>query len=120
MGIWVKGLSLEPGERVVWEKLANRQQSELRAVGGCLSATTTRFVFQPNRVDALTKGRPWSVGYSDVTEIGVQERENDLPIAGRAAKLRRRLRIGTRSGVELFVVNGVEEVVARLHEVAGR
>jgi hypothetical protein len=47
-------------------------------------------------------------------EVGVQDRELDVPLFGKAAKLRKRLRVVTRSGTELFVVNRVGQTVADL------
>ena len=76
--------------------------------------TDRRLVFKPNRLDSATRGHPWSVDLSDIVEVGVEGREADVPFMGKAAKLRRRLRIRTTVGVELFVVNGVDEAVAQL------
>ena len=56
MGAWVRHSELEGGEVVKWTKAANRQQSELRAVGGKLFLTDRRLLFQPNRFFRLPSG----------------------------------------------------------------
>jgi len=55
------------------------------------------------------------VGLNQVAGVGVQPREATVPFMGKAAKLRRRLRIDTHGGRDLFIVNRVEDAVAELN-----
>lgn len=119
MGIWVAKPRLEADEVVRWEKFANRQQSEYQATGGRLYLTDRRLLFVPNRLDSVTGGDRWSVSSANVREIGVEGREPTIPVAGKAAKLRRRLRIATTTGLELFVINKVNEAVSDLKSALG-
>ena len=96
--MWVAAPTLAEDESIVWQKAANRQQSELRAVGGRLFLTTRRLVFQPNRFDSRTRGEAWAIDIQDISEVAVQGRETTTPFLGKAAKLRRRLRIDTADG----------------------
>jgi hypothetical protein len=93
-----------PGETVVWSAKANRAQGR-RVVGGRLYLTDERLLFNPHVVDAVTGGRRWAVDLRDIAAVGT-----------RPGKLRDRLRIELRDGrAEHFLVNGLDDVVARLH-----
>ena len=88
---------------------ANRVQGR-RALGGRLYLTNERLLFNPHLFDAMTGRRAWAVDLSDVTVIGKEERD-----PRRLSKLRPVLRIETSAGErELFVINRLEEVTARL------
>lgn len=117
MGLWVSRPKLHDDENVRWTKNANRQQDELRAVGGRLFLTNRRLLFQPNRFDSITGGRTWSTPIDNIVDVAVHAREADVPLMGKAAKLRRRLQIETPEGNELFVVNDVDGAVAQLQQL---
>jgi hypothetical protein len=85
-----------------------------------LYVTSKHIGFQPNRFDSKTGGVEWSAGLADVVEVALQDPELDVPFLGKAAKLRKRLRVMTPSGTELFGVNGVGQTVAELSSVAAR
>lgn len=107
----------EPDEQALWTVRANREQSSLRQVGGRLSLTHRRLIFEPHGFDQGLGGRSWSAALADVSGVGVEPRSPAIPFLGMAARLRRRLRIEVNGGeVELFTVNGVDAVVARLQE----
>ena len=114
MGVWIARVQLNRDESIRWKKTANRQQSEWRAVGGLLCVTGERIGFQPNRFDARTGGEPWQARLNDVVGVAIHDKQLDVPLLGKAGKLRNRLRIATPSGVELFVVNNVASVAADL------
>ncbi len=115
MGLWVRMPFLRTGETVRWSAAANRMQSEKRAVGGRLSLTQDRLLFEPNRLDAITGGRPWKTTLSDIAKISIEPSKHTLAIGAAAAKLRRRLRLDmVNSDVELFVINHVNDAVETL------
>jgi hypothetical protein len=106
MGWFVKEPELDPGERVVTTKAANRAQGR-RSVGGRLTVTDRRLIFMPNLVDSILAGRSWSVAKGDVAGVG------------EAAGMRKRLRVRTNDGgEELFLVKGLEEFVSQLIQQA--
>jgi hypothetical protein len=108
---WLKSVQAEPDESVVWSHLANRVQSSHRAVGGKLFLTDRRLIFCPHWIDAATGGRTWSLPLSDVAGVGIKPKGGDRFAGG----LRDRLQIDLADGdVQLFVVNRLDEVVARL------
>ena len=76
---------------------------------------TERFVFQPNRVDALTLGRPWEVETDAVASICRAEANGELFSGG----LRARLQIRTDYTTELFVTYGVDRKVLELTRLLG-
>jgi hypothetical protein len=60
-----------------------------------LYVTSKHIGFQPNRFDSKTGGVEWSAGLADVVEVALQDPELDVPFLGKAAKLRKRLRVMT-------------------------
>ena len=110
MGIWLKSPGLLDHETVRWKKFANRTQGN-RAVGGCLYLTERRLIFEPNRFDAVTKGRSWSAWLKSIESVGT-EAPNGYGFSG---GLRTRLRLDLDDGhSECFVVNGVQDVITEL------
>jgi hypothetical protein len=109
MGIWVGSPLLEGVEKLRWKRAANHTQGN-RAVGGRLFMTNQRLIFQPNRLDAATKGLQWSVRLRDVQSVGKEDRDMN-PFSG---GLRNRLRVHDAHGSELFVVRHLDEVIELL------
>lgn len=115
MGRWVREPNLFPGERVVWRRNANREQTSLRQVGGRLFLTNHRLLFVANRFDDATGGDPWSCTTTDIAAVAVEPSRPALPFFGWTAQRRRRLRVEPRAGdAELFVVNRVEDAASTL------
>jgi hypothetical protein len=115
MGRWVREPDLLSGEKVVWHRNANREQTSLRQVGGRLFLTNHRLLFVPNRFDDATGGEPWSCKTTDIAAVSVEPSRSALPFFGWTAQLRRRLRVEPRAGdAELFVVNRVEDAASML------
>jgi hypothetical protein len=126
MGIWVRTPDLEKTETVVWNRAANRTQSSGRAVGGRLYLTQSRLAFEPNRLDAVTRGRPWQTPLGAIAAVGSQAPDGKAPDGkapgGKAQSggLRTRLRLDLSDGsVELFVVSRPDEVVKAIKGAAG-
>ena len=118
MGWWVSAPMLARGESVRWSVFANREQSANRQVGGRLFVTTTRLLFEPNRFDSLTGGRPWRLRFDDIAQVEVLPARLTVPFLGRAAANRRRLKVvGIDETIDCFVVNHVAAVVERLAEL---
>ncbi|MFD6389806.1 hypothetical protein [Nocardia sp. NPDC060259] len=109
MGLWIGSPTLGASENVVWRKLANRTQGS-RAVGGCLYLTEIRLLFVPTHVDAITGGKRWETPLAQLRAVGQQSPDGGVFSGG----LRTRLRIDTGAGTELFVVNKIDEVIAKL------
>ncbi len=106
---------LLPGEQVLRHQKANRQQNTLRQVGGRLFVTNLRIAFVPSRLDERTGGGP---GEWSMEQAIVETRQRTAAFLGLTARLRRRLRLELRDGsVELFVVNGVDELARMVSRV---
>jgi len=102
-----------------WSCRANRTQSVLRAVGGKLVLEDDRLEFHPHGFDRALSGKGWSAPLASIRLVGSEPRGLN-PFNG---ALRERLRVETDDGsVELFVVNGLAEVVERIEAAirAGR
>lgn len=112
MGIFFKPAQLAGDETLIWKKLANRTQGA-RAVGGRLFLTDRRLMFQPNRIDAVLRGRAWSTPLTLIERVGYEDPDGSLFSGGLfSGGLRTRLRIDlVGGGTELFVVNGVDSAV---------
>lgn len=109
--------TLAPGEGVLWSCKANRQQSPSRHVGGRIFLTQDRVIFSPHRLDEVTGGRQWAAEKTDVVSVSTEPARLVLPSPGRMPRMRRRLRIQTRSGpINLFVVNRLDEKVKVLED----
>ena len=107
MGIFFKSPDVHAPEKVHWKKVANRTQGN-RAVGGRLFLTERRLIFEPNRLDAATKGRSWSAPLKSIAGVGKDAPTGSLISGG----VRTRLRLDLDDGhSEYFVVNGVHHVV---------
>jgi hypothetical protein len=111
VGWWVAE-PYSPGNEVwVWKHAANRAQNGIRQVGGRLFLSEQRLLFQPNRFDAVTRGERWAVSRDQVAEVSVSARQPGLNAAG----FRNRLRVSQLDGeVDVFVVNHLDDVLARL------
>lgn len=95
-----------------WSQLANHTQG-WRAVGGRLTAAEGRLTFAPNAFDALLGGRPVDLPLEGLTfaRSPAEFRVGNLFSGG----LRARLAVTTPDGVtELFVVNGLDQVIRDL------
>jgi hypothetical protein len=111
---WLKSVSAEPAEHIVWSHAANRRQSAGRAVGGKLFLTDHRLIFCPQLFDAATGGKQWEVRLADISGVGIERKGREPFSGGRRDRLQIQL---TDGGVELFVVNDLEEVVGQLDAV---
>lgn len=115
MGIFVRSPQLSGAERVLWKKAANRTQGG-RSVGGRLYLTDTRLIFQPNRFDAVTNGRPWSAPLAGIERVST-EAPDGSPFSG---GLRTRLRLDLSDGdTEFFVINGIDTAVQKIQDGIG-
>src|SRR4051812_13668095 len=109
-----------PGD-VMLSKAANRTQGH-KNYGGRLTVGAEGVSFEPNFINRVLGGQGWSAPLSAISAVDVADREESGGLAG---GLRRRLRIRLHNGhEELFVLNGVENVVAVIraatHPGAGR
>jgi hypothetical protein len=120
VGLWVRNPQLMTGESIAWSKLANREQSDLRQVGGRLFVTTRRVVFEPNIVDRVTRGERWEASTAAVLTVETLPAAPAMPVLGRAARLRTRLLLRLSDGQEeVFVINGVRAAVDELSAALG-
>jgi hypothetical protein len=99
----------EPGEQVAWRVTANRSYDGV-AVGGRLFVTDRRILFRPTGFELGGGGVGRECSFSDVAKVDLAKRELNLFSGG----LRRRLRIRTKVGSELFVVWRPRSVARRL------
>lgn len=111
MGLWVATTRLGPGERTLMTFPANHSAGA-RAVGGRVTLSDAALYFTPNRIDALTGGKPLVLERSTVEGVSVADRTADGgPFSG---GLRRRLAVSTSTDEVHFVVDKVEERVAEV------
>lgn len=112
VGIWTPASFLQPQEVVLERIFANHTQGKM-AAGGRLFLTTTHLRFIPHLFDRLFRRSDCAILRGNVVSASVVDRSSkDGPFSGGS---RRRLKIQTRSGVELFVVNRVDDVAARVN-----
>jgi hypothetical protein len=115
VGWWVPLPKLAKDEKILWNVLANREQTINRQVGGRLFVTQRRLIFQPSRFDALIRGERWRANLVDICAVGLSPRRLTIPWMGRTAGNRNRLKVIQINGdVDLFVVNRLENVIERL------
>lgn len=114
---WVPKAELEAGETSTATWMANFTASSWSAVGGKLELTDRRLIFRPGRVDRALGSKAWSVPLTAVTELGRVKRTWNPWNGG----LRTRLRVTTRDGAaHLFVVNGLDRVIAAIEQARTR
>jgi hypothetical protein len=107
---------LESGETIRQSWLANRAQSEYRAVGGRLYLTNLRLAFEPHVVEVALGGKGHSLLLTSIASVGLQPGEFGLAHLFDGG-LRTRLRVDMKSGApEYFVVENVEEIQRLLSE----
>jgi len=116
MGLFVASPKLEEGEEIRWSSAANHAKRSWYAAGGRLIVTDLRVLFQPNRVDGVLWRRPWECPLDEVQRVASIDRDRTELLSGGA---RRRLGISTSGGVEVFVVNRLDEKVIELRGVFG-
>ncbi len=113
MALWVPRPKLDSNEEVAFAILANHTQGR-RAVGGRLFATNLNLRFVANRLDRHTGGHDFAIPRDEITSVEVAERSAEAFTGG----MRRRLRVLTMAGGELFVVNRVEGVADQMRSWA--
>lgn len=120
MGIINPRPKLEPDEVLRWKARANHVEGPSYALygmksaaGGQLIVTNRRIFFQPGRADRATGAKRWELPLDAVAGIEVVARDGE-PFAG---GMRKRLGIQSADGVEVFVVNRLEQKMAELHEL---
>lgn len=107
---------LKPDETLLWKTLANRVVSSRSTSGGQLIVTDRRVFFQPNRFDSAIGRKLWECPFDTVRGIETIDRDRTVLAGG----MRKRLGIQTADGVEIFVVNDLEEKVMELREFLHR
>ena len=108
---------LESGESIRESWLANRTQSQCRAVGGRLHLTTHKLAFIPHVFDAALAGQSWSVPLTRIARVGLQPGEFSFAHLFDGG-LRTRLRVETDSGShELFVVHRPDDLRRTISDV---
>ena len=109
--------NLEPGESIRESWVANRTQSQSRAVGGRLYLTTHKLAFVPHVFDAALAGQSCSIPLTHITSVGLQPGEFSFAHLFDGG-LRTRLRVETDSGSnELFVVQRPDALQRTISDV---
>jgi hypothetical protein len=116
VGFFFVDPDLLSGEDIRLTYAANRA-SKWRAIGGQLSATNRRIIFQPNRVDAIFHAQPWSCQLQDIDSVDVASKS----LSPKEIGVRNRLQITLTDGhQEKVLVRNLDEVVADLQrQVSG-
>jgi hypothetical protein len=113
MGLWLAQPKLETGETIRWQSSAGRSVNRWITSGGRLTVTDRRVVFQPNRFDTATGKKPWECPLASVAGFEAVDRD----LTALAGGTRKRLGIQTSEGVELFVVNDLDDKVLELRDI---
>jgi hypothetical protein len=123
MGIMNARPKLEWGEQLRFRALANHVEGPsytlygmTAASSGQLVVTDRRVFYQPSRIDTLTRRKRWERPLDAVMNVEVVDRDADEVFAG---GMRRRLGLQTKDGVEVFVVNRLEEKIVELRALFG-
>jgi hypothetical protein len=116
MGILNARPKLEPGEQLRFDALANHAGGSSlygfkAASGGRLVVTDRRVFFKPSRLDAVFSKKGWECPVDAVTGIEVVDRDGGDVLSG---GMRDRLGLRTADGLEVFVVNRLEDKMAEL------
>ena len=92
----------------VWSVPANRATGSFRQVGGRLDVRRSSIAFEP-RVEEIASGMtPDAWGLAEISDIAIEPRTWTFPF-------RRRLRLELADGgVEVFIVNHLNDVIARV------
>src|SRR4051794_21039109 len=69
MGIWFREPDITPDEQVIFRATANRLINVAKMHGGRLVVTDRRVLFEPNRLDRMTGGKPWGVTSRTIREV---------------------------------------------------
>lgn len=110
------GESERQSEQPLFTRLASRQRGRLTH-GGRLIVTRTHLLFRPSWIEReLFRVGAFSTTWSEVSEISVVAR--DMRLSSLPAGVRRRLQVTLHDGRrEVFIVNQVDAVVQKLHEI---
>lgn len=113
MGLWLAQPKLETNETIRWQAWANRSLNRWITSGGQLIVTNLRVLFQPNRFDRLTGKKMWECPLASITELGAVDRDPTVLAGG----VRKRLKIKTPGGCEIFILNHLDERMEELEKV---
>ncbi|MEX2107510.1 MAG: hypothetical protein WD827_01335 [Solirubrobacterales bacterium] len=124
MGILNARPKLEPGEELRWKALANHVDGPSYVLWGMTSSssgqlvvTDRRVFYQPSRVDTLFRQKRWECPLDAAMGVEIVSRASREGIDMFAGELRDRLGIRTEDGVEVFVVNRLEEKMVELQRL---
>lgn len=112
---WFNEPVLASGEDVLFEIPANHTQGR-RAVGGKCFATKERFLFVPNRMDAVLGGSPLEIRTDTITDVSVSPPKYSVGELFSGA-WRSRLAVTADSAQYLFVVNKLELTIQKLKQL---
>jgi len=117
MGLLNPRPQVEAGENILWQARANYVAGPyyslygFKAVaGGQLVVTDRRLFFEPSRADRAVGARRWECALGDTAGLEVIDRDSEVFAGG----MRKRLGIRTKDGIEVFVVNRLEQTMAEL------
>jgi hypothetical protein len=110
---WLARTEALPEEKVLISCFANRTQSATRAVGGKLYITNLRVVFLPHLLDHFTGGDRFELRRASIESVYRRSAGGDTFGGG----LRDRLAIKHDEGVDLFVVNTLDELIIHIRRV---
>ena len=108
------------GEEVIALRVFANHTEGYTARGGRLWLTDKRLVFHPHALDKGLGARSVDIPLSQITGVG-KEPAGCGPGAWFSGGLRARLRIETSDGSKhLFVVNGLDSVIAQIKQKVGQ
>lgn len=113
MSFFYTSAQLQQGEQIAWRRSCNHYMG-YRAIGGQLTLTDRRLVFAPNRLDAVLGGRLWTKNLHVIEEV------SSAPPESFPGGVRNLLRITTKHGDSLFLVNHLTEVIETVDSAIGR
>lgn len=121
MGIWFRNPDILLGERILYRAAANHLINLVEMRGGRIVVTDRRVLFEPNRLDRLTGGRPWVVESRAIRDVISESGSKQSVAKYGPAGLRPHLIFavdGTDSGV--FAVRKPDELKTAVDICRGR
>src|SRR5262249_61809776 len=122
MGTLNPAPKLESGENLMWKSLANHVAGPSytlygmqAAAGGQLIVTDRRMFFQPGRADRAVGAKAWTCPLADVVGIETVGKDSEIFAGG----MRDRLGVRTKDGLEVFVVNKLQNTQNKLRALLG-
>ena len=97
-------------ERTLWTRRANRIQRRFGAVGGRLTLTDQRVVFEPNAIERHFGGEAWETECVDVRDVAIENHDWRKSLTNGLGLTRYLKVVGPDGKEQRFVLHGMDDV----------